>query len=87
MPITKSAKKALRQSIRRRAQNLKVKNTLKALVKRVRMLALQKNSGEARAILPALFKALDKAAKLNVIAKNTASRHKSRLTKLISKIL
>ena len=41
---------------------------------------------EAKKMLPELYKALDKTAKVGTIKKNTASRKKSRLTKMIVKI-
>ena len=85
MPITKSAKKALRQSLRKRAHNLFYKNKIKALFKKVRSLVLQKNIEEAKKLLPSIYKILDKAAKENVIKKNTADRKKSRIIKLIGK--
>ena len=70
MPITKSAKKALRQSIRRRARNLIYKDKIKALIKEVRKLVSQKKIKEAKDLLPQVYKALDKAAKVGVIKKN-----------------
>ena len=36
-------------------------------------------------LLPKVYKALDKAAKVGVIKKNTASRKKSRVSKLIQR--
>jgi len=40
----------------------------------------------ALALMPALQKALDKAAKAGTITKNTASRKKSRLSKQVKKL-
>lgn len=85
MAITKSAKKALRQSIKRKAVNLVYKNKMKSLIKEARILVSRKKTKEAKNLLPQVYKALDKAAKVNVIKKNTASRLKSRITKLIAK--
>lgn len=85
MAITQSAKKALRQNERRRAHNIIYKNKIKGLVKQARTLILQKKNDEAKKLLPEIYKALDKAAKVGVIKKNNASRRKSRLTKLIDK--
>ena len=85
MAITESAKKAARQSARRKEQNLVYKNKIKKLVKEARALVLAKKSTEAKKLLPEIYKALDKAAKVGVIKKNNASRRKSRLTKLIDK--
>lgn len=85
MPITRSAKKALRQSLRRRTQNLKRKEAYKRVVKEMRKLAGAGDQDGAKKLLPQLYKTLDKAAKTHAIAKNKASRLKSRLTKLMSK--
>ena len=83
MPITASAKKALRQSIRRKARNLRRKNTYKNTLKDFKKLAAAGKNEEAKKLLPNVYKSLDKAAKTNVIAKNKASRLKSSATKLI----
>lgn len=87
MPITKSAKKALRQSLKRKARNLIYKKKIKSLLKKVKKLVLAKKIEEAKALLPQLYKILDKAAKVGVIKKNTAARKKSRITKLLKKNL
>ena len=84
MPVTKSAKKALRQNIKRRLRNLTYKKKIKTLLKQIREFVREKKIKEARELLPQTYKALDKAAKENVIKKNTASRKKSRITKLIN---
>jgi len=85
MPITQSAKKALRQNIRRRAQNLRKKEAYKKAIKEYKKLVASKNLEEAKKYLAKVYEALDKAAKTNVIKKNKASRLKSRLTQLITK--
>jgi len=84
-PITKSAKKALRQTQQKRSKNLLYKNKIKKLLKRVKNLVSQKKLEEAKKLLPQIYKALDKAVKTEVIKKNTASRKKSRIVKLINK--
>jgi len=86
MPITKSAKKALRQSIKRRIRNLNYKKKIKNLIKRARILVSEQKIEEAKKIVPQVYKTLDKVAKIGVIKKNTASRKKSRIVKLINKI-
>lgn len=85
MPLTKSAKKALRQSKRRRLRNLKRREAYKRLIRAVRKAAASSKTDEAQNLLPALYKALDKAAKTNVIKKNKAARLKSRLSRLVQK--
>jgi len=86
MPITASAKKALRQSARRHARNLKQKNALKALVKGYRRALAAGKKDEAKKLLPGVYKALDKSAKRGkILKKNTASRLKSRLAKALAR--
>jgi len=85
MAITESAKKAIRQSARRKEHNVVYKNKIKKLVKEALALVSAKKQTEAKKLLPAIYKALDKAAKVGVIKKNNASRRKSRLTILIDK--
>jgi len=85
MPITTSAKKALRQSLRKRKHNLIYKNKIKELEKSIQRFLASKNAAKAKEILPQLYKVFDKAAKENVIKKNTASRKKSRICRMVSK--
>jgi ribosomal protein S20 len=85
MPITSSAKKALRQSKTRRERNIKKKEAYKGAVKAYRKLVSGKQWDDASAKLSSVYQSVDKAAKTNVIAKNKARRIKSRLSKLIPK--
>ncbi|MCS6789285.1 MAG: 30S ribosomal protein S20 [Patescibacteria group bacterium] len=85
MPITKSAKKALRQNIKRKKRNLAKKEAYKKAIKDYKKLLIAKNFNEAKQKLSLVFKSLDKAAKTNVIHKNKASRLKSRLSILLKK--
>lgn len=85
MPITKSAKKARRQNIRRRKMNIKRKDDLKLVIKQYKKLTASNKKDEAKKYLSQVYKKLDKAAKINLIKKNKAARLKSRLSKLISK--
>ncbi len=84
MPITRSAKKALRQSARRRDYNLLRKEAYKELVKKIKKTLRDNKPKDARDALPGLYAALDKAAKTNAIKKNKASRLKSRITQAIT---
>lgn len=86
MPITTSAQKALRQNKRRHARNVKQSRSLKDEIKELKKFVAAKDKKGAMAILPKVYKALDKAAKTNLIKKNTASRLKSRLTQSANKI-
>ena len=86
MPITKGAKKALRTSVRKKVFNIRRKRIIKDEVKTVEKLVKAGKGAEAMKELSKAYKALDKAAKMNTIKKNTASRKKSRLAKAIKKI-
>ncbi|PIZ76887.1 MAG: 30S ribosomal protein S20, partial [Parcubacteria group bacterium CG_4_10_14_0_2_um_filter_7_35_8] len=56
---------------------------IKDLEKRIKKLLIKKKNAEAEKLLPQIYKALDKAAKRNVIKKNKASRRKSRISRSI----
>lgn len=86
MPITSSAKKALRSSKRKRIVNLATKEKVAKTVKNVKKLIISKTKEGTKEALILAFKALDKAAKKGVIKKNSASRKKSRLAKAIKKL-
>jgi len=82
MPNTNSAKKRLKQNEKRRLLNLKYKRRMKSIVKEIKELTVEGKKKEAQKLLPESYKVIDKAAKKGIIKKNTASRKKSRLTKL-----
>ena len=86
MAITSSAKKALRAGERKRVNNLRTKASIDIPLKKFRKLVLDKKVKEAKELIPALYKALDKAAKRNYIKKNTASRFKSRIMASVKKL-
>ncbi len=86
MPITSSAKKALRNSARKRVFNTRKKDSLQSALKKLRKLVLEKNKTEAQKQMILIQKTLDKSAKTGLIKKNTASRKKSRLVAMIKKI-
>ena len=81
MPKIQSAKKALRQNIKRRKANVKKKTELKSVIKQYKKMASE-NKEEAKKYLSQVYKKLDKSAKVNLIKKNKASRLKSRLSRL-----
>ncbi|MBI5139764.1 30S ribosomal protein S20 [Candidatus Nomurabacteria bacterium] len=82
MPITKSAKKAIRGSLRKKAVNDARKGEMKELIKKFEKLS-RKDKTEASKMLSQVFSAIDKAKKTGIIKKNNASRKKSRLSKLV----
>jgi len=79
MPVTKSVLKPLRQSERRRKINTTKKTALKKTIKQYERL-VKEDVKKAEEFLSTVYKALDKAAKTNLIKANKASRLKSRLS-------
>lgn len=74
MPVTKSAKRALRKSLRKKARNVKTREDYKKVLKTTR----KTGTGIEKA-----YSTLDRAAKKGVIHRRKAARLKSRLAKLI----
>ena len=85
MPNTKSAIKALRQSVKRRSQNIRRKTAYRDAIREVKKLVAAAKIAEAELLLPKIYKTLDKAAKTFAIKKNKASRLKSRIVKAIKR--
>lgn len=73
MPHLKSAYKNIRKSRRKAALNLKLKKSLRKVLKGP---ATAKN-------LPTVTKAIDKAARRKIISRSKAARLKSRLSKKV----
>ena len=86
MPITSSAKKALRTSLRKRAFNVRRKDAANSAVKNFKKLVAAGDKKGAAALMPKVQKALDKAVKGKTLNKNTVSRKKSRLSKMLKKV-
>jgi len=82
MPITTSAKKALRGSLVKKASNDRVKKGVKESIKKIEKLVKEKKKDEAKKLLPIAYSTIDKAAKKGIFKKNNASRKKSRLSKI-----
>ena len=80
MPVTKSAKRAERVSIRRRAENLDTRATYKKAIKLARK-AVEAGEGIVSELFSKAQSALDTAAKSKAIHPNKAARLKSRLAK------
>ncbi len=82
MPITQSAKKALRGSMKKKMVNDRRKKNMKDTIKSVEKLVKDKKQSEAKELLSNAYSAIDKAAKSGILKKNTASRKKARLSKI-----
>ncbi|MEK7589947.1 MAG: 30S ribosomal protein S20 [Patescibacteria group bacterium] len=86
MAITSSAKKAIRNSARKRVFNLRRLGEMRGIIKDIKKLIAKKKKDEATALLSKAYKTIDKTAKRGIIKKNTAARKKSRLVSAINKI-
>lgn len=82
MPITQSAKKAVRGSLRKKVFNDQRKRVMKEIIKKIEKIA-KTDKTEAVKMLSSAFQAIDKAAQKGVIKKNNAARKKSRLSKIV----
>ncbi len=85
MAITTNAKKAHRTSLKKRVYNVRRKAILHDTVKVYRDHVTKGNTKEAEALLPQVFKAIDKATNRGIIKSNTADRKKSRLVASLKK--
>lgn len=84
MPITKSAKKALRQNKKRRLHNLRYKTKIKTLMKKGLSFAEEGKIEDLKRLVPSLYKAFDKAVKVGILKKNTAARRKSKFARRLN---
>ncbi|MFA6184816.1 MAG: 30S ribosomal protein S20 [Candidatus Shapirobacteria bacterium] len=78
MPISLSAKKSLRKSLKNHKDNVSFKNRLKAIIKKF----LAKPTSED---LKEVYSILDKAVKKNIFHKNKSDRLKSNYSKKVGK--
>lgn len=85
MPITTSAKKALRGSGKKRRFNSKKKELLNKAIKQVKKLISEKKVKEAQAFMPQVQRIIDKSVKTGLLKKNTGARKKSRISAMIKK--
>lgn len=85
MPITRSAKKALRGSEKKHVFNLRTKKKLTDAVKEVKNVVVKKEKKVAADALSLAYKAIDKAAKKGLIKKGAADRKKSRLAAFVKR--
>ena len=87
MPHTKSAKKNLRKTEKRRLRNRAAKKTLKTHAKRVVAAVGEGTPEKIRSELTEAIRKLDKAAAKRLIHPNQAARRKSQLARLANQKL
>ena len=76
----------MKQNKIRQERLLPYRSRMKTMIKKVQILAGAGKKAEAEEALPEAFKAIDLAAKRNILHKKTASRRKSGLSKAIAGI-
>jgi len=87
MPNNKTAKKRVRQDARKALDNKAKKNKMKTEIKKLETLIENGEKDKIKTQLTTVLKAIDKAAKSNVIHDNTAARKKSNIEKKAHKAL
>lgn len=84
MPIIKSAIKRMRQNKVRNTRLQPYKTQLKTMMKKLTDLAKAGKKADAEKILPAVYKAIDTAAKKGFIHKKNASHKKSLMARMVA---
>ena len=84
MARIQSAIKNIRKNRRRNAINTTRRSRLRSQIKKLRSLLAQKNAAGARQELSRTLSLLDRSAGKGIIHRNTAARHKSRLTRQVN---
>ena len=83
MPITSSAKKALRGSLKKKLTNDRRKKALKDAERKIGKLVAEGKNVDAGKLLSLAYQAIDKAMKRGVIKKNKAARKKAHLARIV----
>ncbi|MEO2065560.1 SSU ribosomal protein S20P [Thermovibrio guaymasensis] len=86
MPNTKSAKKRLRQNIKRRERNRYYVRRMKTEAKKVLEAVAQKDLERAKEQLRVAMKWIERAAARGAIHKNEAARRQSRVASAVAKL-
>ncbi len=80
MPNHKSAEKRVRQNKKRNAINSSNRSRFRNVIKKLRVAVATGNAVTSQELLPQTISIIDKAIQKGVMHRNTAARHKSRLT-------
>ncbi len=86
MANTKQAIKRARQAVKQRAHNMAQRSTLRTAVKKVIAAIAAGDKTAAEAVFKDSTSTIDSLADKNIIHKNKAARHKSRLSAAIKAI-
>ncbi len=86
MANTKQAAKRARQATKQRAHNMAQRTELRTAIKKVAAAVAAGDKTKAEAVFKASTSTIDSIADKNIIHKNKAARHKSRLSAAIKAI-
>ena len=86
MANTKQAKKRIRQAGKHRQHNASLRSTFRTSIKKVQAAITAGDKKSAEKNYHEAVPVLDKMAKIGIIHKNKAARHKSRLIAQVRKI-
>ena len=86
MPNHKSAEKRDRQNARRNAVNTANRTKLRSQMKKLRSALSHGKADDAKALHGLTISEIDKAVQKGILHRNTAARHKSRLTVHVNKL-
>jgi len=80
----KSAEKRVRQNAKRKEINRNNRSKLRTSIKKLRVALAGEDKAVSTELLNPTISLIDKAVNKGILHKNTAARHKSRLTKHVS---
>ncbi len=86
MPNHKSAKKRVRQTAKKTAVNKSNKSSLRTQIKKLRTALASQDKDQSQELLIPTIALIDKSVNKGVLHKNTAARHKSRLTSHVNNL-
>lgn len=86
MPNHKSAKKRVRQTEKRRDVNRSNRSNLRTQIKKLRSALTDSDKTLSQELLTATVSSIDKAVNKGILHRNTAARHKSRLTMHVAEL-
>jgi small subunit ribosomal protein S20 len=79
----KSAEKRARQAVKRRAHNIMLRSKMRSAIRKVRAAIASGEKTAAQAAYKSTVPVIDSMVNKGIIHRNTASRHKSRLSSLL----
>jgi len=85
MAITQNAKKAIRNSEKKRVFNIRRVRRVKTAIRDIEKALEGGDVTAAEAKLPEAYKSIDKALKMGTLKSNTASRRKAGLVRMIQR--